>query len=96
MPYRVELTARAASDLEFLFLYVHAGESAAAARWFNALERAIESLSESPGRCAAAPEKPLRQLLYGRKPHVYRILFRIGKDAVTVVHIRHGASLPNA
>ena len=32
----------------------------------------------------------MRQLLYGRKPHVYRILFTIEGDAVYVLRIRHG------
>ena len=30
----------------------------------------------------------VRQLLYGRKPHVYRILFTIEGDTVHVLHIR--------
>ena len=99
MTYRVELTERAARDLRLLFLSVHAGESAAA-RWFNGIEQAIETLRESPGRCATAPESRrghvIHQLLYGRKPHIYRVLFRvIAKDrAVSVIHIRHGARLP--
>jgi plasmid stabilization system protein ParE len=99
MTYRVELTDRAARDLRLLFVSVHAGESDRAARWFNGMERAIESLRESPGRRALAPEsrrgRAIRQLLYGRKPHIYRILFRVSaKDrAVFVIHIRHGARL---
>jgi mRNA-degrading endonuclease RelE of RelBE toxin-antitoxin system len=35
----------------------------------------------------------LRQLLYGRRPHVYRIIYEIdeGNRIVSVLHIRHGA-----
>jgi hypothetical protein len=29
-------------------------------------------------------------MLYGRKPHVYRILFTIDKDTLYVLHIRDG------
>jgi hypothetical protein len=29
-------------------------------------------------------------LLYGRKPHVYRVLFTIEGEAVYVLHILHG------
>lgn len=100
MTYRVELTDRAARDLRLLFLHIRAEESDAAARWFNGMEQAIESLSESPGRCPVAPEsrrgRVIRQLLYGNKPHVYRVLFRVVTKvrAVTVIHIRHGARLP--
>jgi plasmid stabilization system protein ParE len=64
------------------------------------MEQTIENLSEFPGHCAVASEgrrgRVIRQLLYGRKPHIYRVLFRvIAKDrVVTVIHIRHGARLP--
>jgi hypothetical protein len=30
----------------------------------------------------------VRQLLYGRKPNVYRVLFTIEDDIVTILHIR--------
>jgi hypothetical protein len=32
----------------------------------------------------------VRHLLYGRRPHVYRVLFTIKGDKVTILHIRHG------
>jgi toxin ParE1/3/4 len=40
------------------------------------------------------PEKAqLRHLLYGNKPHVYRVIFRVveKQKRVDVLHIRHGA-----
>jgi hypothetical protein len=36
----------------------------------------------------------VRQLLYGRKPHVYRILFTIEGERVKILHIRHGRREP--
>jgi plasmid stabilization system protein ParE len=63
------------------------------------MERAMETLCESPGRCPVAPEsrpgRVIRQLLFGRKPHIYRILFRVSAkgSAVFVIHVRHGARL---
>jgi toxin ParE1/3/4 len=35
----------------------------------------------------------LRHLLYGNKPHVYRVIFRVieKQKRVDVLHIRHGA-----
>ena len=35
----------------------------------------------------------LRHLLYGNKPHIYRVIFRISPEskAVEILHIRHGA-----
>jgi hypothetical protein len=52
-------------------------------------------LREFPARCAIAPENEvfeveIRQLIYGRKPHQYRILFNIEADIVWILHIRHG------
>jgi len=41
MTYLVEFAARAASDLEILYLEKSAAESHAAARWYNGLEEAM-------------------------------------------------------
>ena len=96
MAFRVEPTARAKRDLDAILgrLLTHeAGE--AGLRWFRKLEQAIVSLSELPQRCALAPENAdfpfdVRQLIYGRKPDQYRVLFTIDEDVVVVLHIRHG------
>ena len=56
MPYRVEFTARAARDLDYLYQQVHAAESLTAARWYNGLEKAIYTLERFPRRCPLAPE----------------------------------------
>ena len=71
------------------------------AQWFNGLERAVQSLRVDPERCPRAPEskefqEDLRELFYGRRRGVYRILFRVDETAkrVDVLHIRHGAKEP--
>ncbi len=40
----------------------------------------------------------LRQLLYGNKPHIYRVIFHVSADTetVTILHIRHAARAPAA
>jgi plasmid stabilization system protein ParE len=100
MAFRVETSAQAESDanaiLEWL-LSEHAGETGI--RWFLALDDAIASLAAFPERCPLAPESArfpfeVRQLLYGRKPHAYRILFTIEGDTVRILHIRHGRRRP--
>lgn len=99
MAWRVDLTARAERDLEQIFQFIDATESAAAARWFDGLEDAIQSLSILPERGAATHYDPnLRFLLYGNRPHTYRILYRIHArpDRVTITHVRHGARRPLA
>jgi toxin ParE1/3/4 len=94
MAYRVKMSARAERDFANLFKDIGAGQSDAAWKWYLEFKEAILSLSELPNRCPATPEKDeLRQLLYGRKPHIYRVIYRIleKKKAVEVLHIRHGA-----
>ena len=98
MAYRVEIARRAEGDLEELYLWVVERAPQQGARWFNGLERAVLSLDQHPKRCPVAPEsfdpnRPVRVLLYGRKPHAYRIFFTIDNDAdiVRVVHVRRGA-----
>jgi toxin ParE1/3/4 len=73
-------------------------ESQAAARWYNGLEEAVFALATHPNRCPAAPEtaklkRKLRHLLYGKKPHVYRVIYEIEEkqQTVWVLTIRHGA-----
>jgi toxin ParE1/3/4 len=98
MAYRVELTDRAKHDLSALYAQIDATESAAADRWFNGFEEAIYALERLPRRCPVAPEgrrakRPLRHLLYGNKPHVYRAIYEIDEPARTVyvLTIRHEA-----
>ena len=68
-----------------------AGETAL--RWLEGLREKIDTLSELPDRCPLARESKslpfeMRQLLYGRKPRVYRILFTIEANAVHILYIR--------
>ena len=96
--YAVELTLRAARDLDYLYRRINAAESMAAARWYNGLEKALYSLERFPRRCPVAPEskrtkRSLRHLLHGKKPHVYRVIYEIDelRKTVRVLTIRHGA-----
>lgn len=94
MAYLVEFTARAARDLETLYGEKNAADSVAAAHWYNGLEDAVYTLSEYPHRCSVMPESAsLRHLLYGNKPHVYRVIYRVleKQNTVQVLHIRHAA-----
>lgn len=100
MAFRVETTVAAEQDADAILdwlLSEHAGD--AGMRWFLALQDAIASLADFPKRCSLAPENDafpfeVRHLLYGRAPHVYRVLFTIHNDTVYVLHIRHGRRQP--
>lgn len=94
MTYLVNATVRAERDLALIFNAINAEHSDAAVKWYRGLKEAILSLEEQPNRCPETPETPkLRHLLYGHKPHVNRVIYRVtekGKQ-VDVLHIRHGA-----
>lgn len=93
MAYRVDLTERAVRDLRRIYQTINADVSAPAHAWFDGLERVILSLDEHPARGAVIPEgSSFRQLLYGRMPNVYRVIYEIDVQShvVTVLHIRHG------
>jgi plasmid stabilization system protein ParE len=96
MAFRVEQTALADTDLDTILEWLsEQGAGEYGLRWFWKLREAIASLSELPHRCPLAPENAefpfeVRQLLYGRKPHWYRVLFTIDGDVVVILHIRHG------
>jgi toxin ParE1/3/4 len=97
MSYLVNITARAERDFANLFESIHAQDSDSARKWYRALVNAVLSLEELPNRCPSAPENPkLRNLLYGRKPHVYRVIYRVleKEKRVEVLHIRHRARRP--
>ena len=98
MAYHVEFAVRAARDLEILYVEKNATESQAAARWYNGLEEAVYALGTHPNRCPVAPEarklkRKLRHLLYGNKPHIYRVIYEVEeqRQTVWVLTIRHGA-----
>ncbi|HEY8748010.1 MAG TPA: type II toxin-antitoxin system RelE/ParE family toxin [Tepidisphaeraceae bacterium] len=96
MKYRVHFTDSASADAERAYVWLAEQVPRAAVKWFNGLLDVVESLESFPTRCAIAPEsenadEEIRQMLYGRRPHVYRILFIIRGKEVFVIHIRHGA-----
>lgn len=101
MAFLVEITPRAKADLDAILIWLaeeQAGETGL--RWFCRLREAIDSLSEFPRRCSLAPEDravsfEVRHLLFGARPHVYRILFTIQDQTVTVLSVRHGRRLPS-
>jgi len=97
MEYQVKLTYRAFRDLQSIYNFIHAESSKHAFAWFNRLSESIYSLEHFPERGATAPEdRQLRQLVFGRKPHTFRIIYAVDKrrGVINVLHIRHGARAP--
>ena len=89
MAYRVEITDRALRDLALINQRIEAETGARAARWFAGLEAAIIGLEKRPHRAPVTPEDgTLRHLLYGKRPHAYRIIYAI-EDAISTVYVLH-------
>lgn len=93
MAYLVSITPRAERDLAHLYEHLNAEHSNAALKWYMGLKRAIVALEEHPNRCPVTPESSqLRHLLFGHRPHVYRVIYRVleKQRQVEILHIRHG------
>ena len=94
MTFRVKITRLAAHEVKKTHSWLAKRMPKSAERWRTALLRAIESLATQPDRCPEAPEAEwygpqLRQLLHGRRPHVYRILVEIRGKEVVILRVRH-------
>jgi len=101
MAYKVVVLPQAEADIREAFGYLEERAPEVATRWYSLIRAALESLSAMPARCPLAPETSLlglelRQLLYGQRPSIYRIVFRILEDVreVHVLTVRHGARKP--
>lgn len=97
MAFHVRLSRRAYADIDRVmgFIAERVGPESAA-RWRDGLIAVVDTLQTLPERCPLADEVEelglqWRVLLYGRKRHVYRILFTIEGDTVTIHHVRHTA-----
>jgi plasmid stabilization system protein ParE len=96
MKYRVEVSVRALTEARQARDWMAREAPGRAARWYEGLLDKIDSLADQPTRCPIAPENDdfaieIRQLLYGRRRGVYRVLFTVHEDIVTVLYVRHGA-----
>ncbi|MGH2410909.1 MAG: type II toxin-antitoxin system RelE/ParE family toxin [Chloroflexota bacterium] len=94
--YTIILQPEAYEGMESAYQYIEQDSPESAHQWAIGLMEAIDSLKIFPARCPAAPEneafpQEIRQLLYGKGRHVYRILFTMKGDTVSVLHVRHGA-----
>ena len=94
MTYKVKILSRAKQDLVDVYDQIHAESVDAARTWYRMLTQTIQSLKTKPHRCPVTTEdKNLRHLLYGNRPHIYRVIYHIREkqNEVAILHIRHGA-----
>jgi len=101
MAYRVRLTTHAEADAYAAFERIREVAPRSAEKWLRGLFAAIRTLEDMPARCSLIPEAyelgyPARQLLYGRRTGIYRIIFDVQEHSqeaprVRVLRIWHGA-----
>jgi plasmid stabilization system protein ParE len=95
--YRVRLTPRALRDAEDVLRWFHKHEAdAAGTRWYEAILDRIDTLERQPDRCPLTADAvdlgvELRELHFGRRPGVYRILFIIDRGTVHTPYPTRGA-----
>ena len=88
---RVEIAAEAESDLADIARYIALDNADTAVEFVRELRSACEGLSEFAGRFALVPRYEklgIRHRVCGK----YLIFYRIEKQRVVVIHIRHGAT----
>ena len=95
MSYQVRFTRRALADVDASLAWL-SSRSAPAARWRAGLIGRVAALEQSPDRYPLADEAAelgidLRELIYGRRRGVYRILFTIDGSTVHIHRVRHAA-----
>jgi plasmid stabilization system protein ParE len=93
MAYRVNLTDRVLRELDDIHAEINVVGSAGAARWFSRMEDTIQLLASSPRMGKPAREASgVREIIYGKKPHLYRILYEVDEstESVDVLSIWHG------
>lgn len=97
--FRVTITPEAEEGIRSAYLWIRAYSPDLANEWMNGLFQAMQSLDTMPRRAPVAFEneffrEELRQLLYGKRGRIYRILFTIQDDEVQVLFVRHSAQAP--
>ena len=93
MQFQVIITPSAKADIFEINTFFLENYSDLAEKWLWGMSEAITSLSKFPERCPVSPESEafdviVRQLLYGKKPHIYRILFSVQDEKVYILRVR--------
>ncbi|MDJ1184705.1 type II toxin-antitoxin system RelE/ParE family toxin [Roseofilum casamattae] len=99
MEFQVQISKSAEIEIERAYEWLKERNPSYSDRWFRELMDKLATLQAQPRRCALAIEndafsEDVRQLLYGKPPQVYRILFVIRNDIVYVIHVRHSKQAP--
>jgi plasmid stabilization system protein ParE len=96
VPYGITIFPKAIADIRAAVAWRNRRSLLDGARLHAGILAAIRTLASRPDRCPSAEEAAdlgldIRQLLYGRRRTVYRILFTIVGQTVNVLRVRHAA-----
>lgn len=92
--FQIIVLPRAESDMDCILEWIAVRSPAGARAWISALEDAFERIALDPMRFeevreAAMLEESLKQCLFKTKQgRIYRVVFLLDRDKVTVVRIR--------
>jgi plasmid stabilization system protein ParE len=96
MTYRVIIQPRAEREIQTAarWLFTESKSRATTLRWVRMIRAKIETLKKNPRRCPVDQDsevygEEVRVLLVGKRPGIYRVLFRIRDDEVHVLTVRH-------
>ncbi len=95
MAFRVDVTEQAFQDIDAIFAYIADSSPQNAVRWRDQVLEKMQSLFYHPLRHGLAPEAQsvgveVHQKMFG----VYRILYTVTDDWVTIHGVRHGSRRP--
>jgi len=93
MNYQVIITPSAKADIFETNTWLLENRYSVADKWLWSVSQAITSLAKFPERCPISEESAsfdvdVRQLMCGKRPNVYRILFSISDDRIYVLRVR--------
>ncbi len=93
MTFHVVIQRLAILDLDDAFVRASRQAPATAARWLDRFEAALQRLDTNPQSWPRAREHgkldvELREMLFGRRPNVYHVIFMIDGESVHILRIR--------
>jgi toxin ParE1/3/4 len=86
---RVRYTPRAFADREAIFEYINRRNPRAAREVIAFFVKRIARLGDAPVRHRTVPQLGVHALYLGRYPYI--VYYRVGRDEISIVHIRHAA-----
>lgn len=89
---RIRYTPRAFADREVIFEYIDRRNPRAAREVKAFIDRRIAQLHDSPRRHRMISKLGVHALYLGRYPYI--VYYRVGRDEISIVHIRHAARRP--